>query len=210
MRIIVKVSGEILAKENLLKKFSSSINKLFKEGHKIGIVVGGGNVVRGRNYASNKRSSYDKVGMYSSLLNGMILKMHIENSAVYNSFPSEFIEDVPISDIENRVLIFTGGIGVPYFSTDIAAIVRAIDIKADLVLKATKMQGVLKDISTPNKGIYKHITYKDLIEQGISIIDYTASSLALENNIDMIIYSSMEPENIERAIQKKIGTLVTA
>lgn len=208
MRIILKISGEFINNRTLLDKTVSVVNSLFKEGHKIGIVVGGGNLVRGRDFSEN-RAEVDKIGMYGTLINGMVLNRMLPNSAIYNAFPTSMIKSANLKDIENKILIFSGGLGVPYFSTDTTAVVRAIDINADIILKATKADGVYdKDPSEKDAKKYDKVSFSEILSKRLGIIDLTAAALALTHNKKMVVFDGTDPDNIVKAMEKKIGTII--
>tara|TARA_Y100001935_G_scaffold167010_1_gene137505 strand:- start:35095 stop:35727 length:633 start_codon:yes stop_codon:yes gene_type:complete len=210
LRIIIKISGEFLNNEDIISRTAFIINDLFNKGHKIGVVIGGGNLVRGRDH-SDKRSEFDIIGMYSTVINGLVLKMMINNSKIINSFSLAMLDDAKKEEIENSILIFTGGLGVPYFSTDTAAVVRALDIGADLILKSTKVDGVYdRDPSIEGAKKYDKLTYGEVLSNRLNAIDLTAASLALTHNKKMVIFDGTNPDNIYKAIEEEIGTVIEA
>ena len=149
--------------------------------------------------------------MYSTVINGLVLKMMINNSKIINSFSLAMLDDAKKEEIENSILIFTGGLGVPYFSTDTAAVVRALDIGADLILKSTKVDGVYdRDPSIEGAKKYDKLTYGEVLSNRLNAIDLTAASLALTHNKKMVIFDGTNPDNIYKAIEEEIGTVIEA
>jgi uridylate kinase len=205
LKFLLKVSGEIVSSKSF-DEFINVLNDLQDKGHEISIVVGGGNYIRGRDYKNN-REKVDRIGIYSTLMNGLMLDLHLKNSVVINSFESDLLEKK--TSINNEIKIFTGGLGLPYFSTDTAAVLRALEIGASLILKATKVSGVYdKDPKDTTSKKYDQITFEEIIEKKLDIIDYTAASLAIGRNIKMVVFDGRDPQNIYKAIDLKLGTVI--
>lgn len=208
MKLILKISGEFLDRSESLEQWANNIHLLSKE-HTVGVVVGGGNLVRGRNYSEN-RFNMDVIGMYSTILNGLLLQSLIPGSLLYNSFNSDYVKKIDVEKLGNAVTIFSGGIGVPYFSTDIAAVVRGIDMKADLILKATKTDGVYDgDPELNSSKLLKKTTYQEIIKKELKVIDLTAAALAAEHKMKIVIFNGKDSDNLFKAVKNDIGSIIS-
>lgn len=208
MNIIVKLSGEFINDRELLSSFATSIQGLLEKGHRVGLVIGGGNLVRGRDFTDNRLEA-DRLGLYSTLINGLLLKTYFKNARLLSSFETALVEKINHEALKEKLLIFAGGVGVPYLSTDTAAIFRAIDIKADLVLKATKVDGVYDSDPRENSSakLYRSLSYDEILSKKLGIIDATAAAMARAHKIKMIIFNGRNGK-IEDAIEQKIGTII--
>ena len=230
-RVLIKLSGEFLKdKEEIisfkkLDTITSEIKKIQEIGVKIGLVLGGGNILRGLEGSKKYKISsaeLDELGMTATLINGgavsLSLKKKKVSSSVLSAIPisssigSEYIRDKALNLLEKEhVVIFVGGTGNPYFTTDTAAVLRALQINADILLKVTNVDGVYdKD---PNKfsnaKLYKKITYKDALSQGLKIMDLTAFSLAMEHDLPLIVFNGETENNLSKAIMgNNIGTII--
>lgn len=207
MNLLIKLSGEFIT-EDSLPNLSKVISSLKSQGHKIGIVVGGGNIIRGRDFPNNRRE-VDRIGLYSTLINGLILKLHLKDAEIVNSFKSDLISDRSFESIDDKIAIFTGGTGIPYFSTDTAAVLRALDMNADLILKATKVDGVYE--SDPEMGDakkYDRISFREIVDKELGILDSSAAIIASENNLKMVVFDGRDAERILEAVKLNIGTII--
>ena len=229
-RILLKLSGEVLAGNNdggmgfdfeLINSVCSAIKKISEMGVEVGLVVGGGNFWRGRSGGNMDRTRADNIGMLATVMNSLALcdtLLHQGvNAKVYSAIEMNKIADFFVKDNvdaqlkKGEVCIFGAGTGNPYFSTDTCAALRAAEIGAEVVLKATNVDGVYdKD---PNKYAdavkYEVVSHDEVIEKNIKVMDSAAFSLCRDNGINIIVFNLNDPENIVRAVcGEKIGTLV--
>jgi uridylate kinase len=188
-------------------------------------VVGGGNIFRGIEGQAREmdRVSADSMGMLATVINAIALQDALEKrnvqcrvmSAVFmNQLAEPYIRRRAVRHLEKgRVVIFAAGIGNPFFSTDTAASLRAMEIKADVLLKGTKVEGVYNadPVLVKDAVKYDEITYMEILRQGLKVMDLTAVSLCKDNNLPMVIFNMNRPGNIRRVVlAEKVGTLVTA
>ncbi len=229
-RVILKVSGEALAGVNgfgfdfdIVKRITLEVKDLVDMGVEVGLVVGGGNIWRGRSGEGMDRSQADHMGMLATCINALALQDSLEQHGVMTrvqtaiemkEIAEPFIRRRAVRHLEKgRVVIFAAGTGNPYFSTDTTAALRAAEIEADVILLAKKVDGVYdKD---PHKyqdaKKYDTLNYLEVLEQGLQVMDSTATSLCMDNNIPILVFGLDEPGNIKRAISgEKIGTLVSS
>lgn len=229
-RIMLKISGEALAGEqgfgidfDTTNKIALQIKELVKLGVQIGIVVGGGNIWRGRSGKGMDRTTADYMGMMATCINALALQDSLENVEVntrvqtaieMKEVAEPFIRRRAMRHLEKgRVVIFAAGTGNPYFSTDTTAALRAAEIEAEVILLAKKVDGVYdKDPHVYNDAVkFDKLSYINVLEKGLQVMDSTATSLCMDNNIPIIVFGLDEPENIKRAILgEKIGTLVSS
>jgi uridylate kinase len=231
-RILLKLSGEALAADRGFGVDAARIHEIARElagvhalGVQTAIVVGGGNFFRGvaQQAKDMDRVSADHMGMLSTVINALALQDALEKQDVHtrvqsaiemNQVAEPFIRRRAIRHLEKgRVVIFAGGTGNPYFSTDTAASLRAMEIKADAILKATKVDGIYdadpKLVSDAIK--FETITYLDVLKRGLRVMDATAISLCQENNLPIVIFNLGKHGNIKRVVQgEKVGSLVSA
>lgn len=231
-RILLKLSGESLVSENspfgvdlkACHHIAYSIQKAYELKTKIGIVIGGGNFIRGHTLCKElkiPKAKADQVGMLATLMNGIMLQRvlidigcptQLMSAFSCSSIAEEFHLEKALEYLEDdQIVIFAGGTGNPYFTTDSAASLRACEIEAEALLKATKVDGVYdKDPKKyPDAKKYDTITYNEVLEKDLQVMDATAVSLLRENNIPIIVFNMYEQNNIQNVIQKKIcGTLV--
>ena len=229
-RVILKVSGEALAGVNgfgfdfdIIKRITLEVKDLVDMNVEVGLVVGGGNIWRGRSGEGMDRSQADYMGMLATSINALALqdsleqlgvKTRVQTAIEMKEIAEPFIRRRAVRHLEKgRVVIFAAGTGNPYFSTDTTAALRAAEIEADVILLAKKVDGVYdKDpykYSDAKK--YDTLTYIEVLEQGLQVMDSTATSLCMDNNIPILVFGLDEPGNIKRAISgEKIGTLVSS
>ena len=228
-RIMLKLSGEALAGENgygidfvVAKKIAEQIKQIVDMGIEVGIVVGAGNIWRGRQGQGMDRTTADYMGMLATCINAMALQDSLEGIGVYTrvqtaiemkQIAEPFIRRRAMRHLEKgRVVIFGAGTGNPYFSTDTTAALRAAEIEADVILLAKKVDGVYdKDPHKYNDAVkFDKLTYMDVLEKGLQVMDSTATSLCMDNSIPIIVFGLDNPENILKAVSgEKIGTLVS-
>jgi uridylate kinase len=231
-RILLKLSGEALAAgqgfgvdPTRIHEIAAEIGDVHKLGVQIAIVVGGGNFFRGvaQQAKDMDRVSADHMGMLATVINGLALQDALEKQSVYtrvqtaiemNQVAEPFIRRRAIRHMEKgRVVIFAGGTGNPYFSTDTAASLRAMEIKADVILKATKVDGIYDADPMKVDGARKfnQITYMDVLKQGLKVMDSTAISLCKDNNLPIVVFNLNHTGNIRRVVLgEKIGSMVCA
>src|SRR5580693_9188128 len=231
-RILLKLSGEALAADQgfgvdtkRIHEIAAELAEVHSLGIQMAIVVGGGNFFRGvADQAKDMdRVSADHMGMLATVINALALQDALEKQKVYtrvqsaiemNQVAEPFIRRRAIRHLEKRrIVIFAGGTGNPYFSTDTAASLRAMEIKADAILKATKVDGIydadpmlVKDATK-----FTQITYMEVLKRGLKVMDSTAISLCKDNNLPIFIFSLNEHGNIRRVVTgEKIGSMVSA
>jgi len=229
-RVLLKLSGEALLGEKTFgidRNFSDYLAIEIKEVHdlglEIGIVVGGGNIFRGvsDNAVGMDRVSADHMGMLATVVNALALQDALERAGVFTRVLSAiemrevaepFIRRRAIRHMEKgRVAIFAAGTGNPYFSTDTAAALRAMEVKAEIILKATKVDGIYDadPVTHPEAVKIDSITYLEVLQKGLRVMDSTAISLCMDNHLPIIVYDLKRKGNLRRIVQgEKIGTLV--
>ena len=230
-RIVLKLSGEALreagARENISPHVVHEIAKRITEVHDLGVqvavVIGGGNIWRGLAAADRgmDRTTADYMGMLATIINGMALKSALEQLGVQTrvqtaiemkNVAEPFILGRAIRHLElNRVVVFVAGTGNPYFSTDTTAALRASEIRADVILKATKVDGVYDSDPNKNKNAkrYDRISYSEALTKRLQVMDSTAFSLCMDNHIPIIVFDMNQQTNFRDAVLgRKVGTLV--
>jgi len=229
-RILLKLSGEaLLGKQSsgvdpeVANYIAAEIKSLADLNVQIGIVVGGGNIFRGLEASSKgmDRTSADYMGMLATVINSLALQsaleMHgiatrVQSSIEMHEIAEPFIQRKAIRHLEKgRIVIFAGGTGNPYFTTDTAASLRAMEIKAEVIMKATKVDGVYDSDPVKNKKavMFKNIKYIDVLTKNLKVMDATAISLCRDNSLPIIVFNLQKKGNIRGVIRgKKIGTYV--
>ncbi|NLD38827.1 MAG: UMP kinase [Desulfatiglans sp.] len=230
-RILLKISGEaLMGKGNYgidpetLKGIACEIRDVHDKGVQIAVVIGGGNIFRGLNSNSYgmKRAPADHMGMLATVINALALGEALNNEGLetrimsaidMNKVAEPFIRKRAISHlIKGRVLLFGGGTGNPFFSTDTAAALRAMEIDAEVLLKATKVEGVYErdPKDDPSLKPYKTLTYREYIEKELKVMDMTAITLAMGHNLPVLVFSLKERGNILKVVTgNDVGTLIT-
>ena len=231
-RILLKLSGEALAANqgfgvdpSRIHEVAAELADVQKLGIQIAVVVGGGNFFRGVAVQAKTmdRVSADHMGMLATVINALALQDALEKQGVHtrvqsaiemNQVAEPFIRRRAMRHLEKgRVVIFAGGTGNPYFSTDTAASLRAMEIKADAILKATKVDGVYDadPMVVKDAKMFQTITYLDVLSKGLKVMDATAISLCRDNNLPIIIFNLNNHGNIRRVVLgEKVGSLVSA
>lgn len=231
-RIVLKLSGEVLRNKNngeticgeTLQAMCSEIKKVHDLGVQIGLVIGGGNIFRGLTGSTNRgvdRTTGDFMGMLATIINGMAFMDCLEKNGVpvrlqsaieMNEVSEPFILRRAVRHLEKgRVVIFAAGTGNPYFSTDTTAALRASEIGADVIMKATKVDGVYNcdPVHNPDAIKFDELTFTDALKERYTIMDSTAFSLCLDNNVPILVFNMTEPGSICRAVfGESIGTLI--
>lgn len=228
-RILLKLSGESLAGNNKMGidfdtvlRICEPIKKLVDDGVQVAIVVGGGNFWRGRSSGKMDRTRADHMGMLATTINALGVQDALEQIGVdvrvqtaisMRAIAEPYIRNRAIRHLEKgRVVIFGCGTGNPFFSTDTAAALRAAEIEAEIILKATLVDGVYdKDPGkNPDAKRYDKVSYSEVLEKDLRVIDSPAAAICRENNIDLLVFSIKDPENIyTSAFDDQIGTIVT-
>ncbi|MQS75106.1 UMP kinase [Companilactobacillus halodurans] len=230
-RIILKVSGEALAGEKgfginppVIKKIAEQVKSIHDLGVQIAIVCGGGNIWRGETGAEMgmDRAQADYMGMMATVMNGLALQDGLEHIGVptrvqtsieMRQVAEPYIRRKAVRHLEKgRVVIFAGGTGNPYFSTDTTSVLRAAEIEADVILMAkNNVDGVYSadPKKDPKAKKYSELTQLDIINKNLGVMDTTASSLSMDNNIPLIVFNLNKPENIKKVVQgENIGTII--
>lgn len=230
-RVVIKLSGEALAGDqgfglvpNIVKSVAEQIKEVVDLGVEVALVVGGGNIWRGKigSEMGMERANADYMGILATVMNALALQDSLENldvatrvqsSIVMTQVAEPYIRRKAVRHLEKkRVVIFAAGTGNPYFSTDTTAALRAAEINADVILMAkNNVDGVYSaDPKTNADAVkYDNLTYLEVIQQGLQVMDSTASTLCMDNDIPLIVFSIMENGNIKRAVQgETIGTVV--
>lgn len=229
-RVLLKLSGESLMgsqefgiDNKILQFFAEEIQKAYNAGAELGIVIGGGNIYRGLSATSQgiDRATGDQMGMLATLINSLALQNALEKKGIYTRLMSAinmeaiaepYIRRRAIRHLEKRrIVIFGGGTGHPYFSTDTAASLRAVEINADVIIKGTRVDGVFDSDpeKNPNAFRFDQISYLDVLKKNLRIMDLTAVSLCQENNLPMIVFNMDVPDNLLKLITgEDIGTLI--
>jgi len=227
-RILLKVSGEALAGEKgygighkPIETIAAEIKEVAAMGVEVALVIGGGNIFRGMSGADDgmDRTTADHIGMLATIMNALAFQGALEKincptrvlSAIeMRTIAEPYIRRRAIRHLEKgRIVIFAGGTGNPYFTTDTTAALRAVEINADVVLKATKVDGVYSDDPVKNKKAIFHeeIRYIDILNNGLKVMDATAVSLCMENKKPLVVFNMNKPGNILRVVKgEKVGT----
>lgn len=227
-RIVLKLSGEALAGEkgfgidnSVLDMVSDQIIEVYKLGVEIAIVVGGGNIWRGRSSEGMDRSTADYMGMLATVINALALQDALEEKDIptrvqtaieMRQIAEPYIRRRAVRHLEKgRIVIFACGTGNPFFSTDTTASLRAAEIDAEVILLAKNIDGVYSDDpkKNPKAKMFDHITYIEVLNRGLNVMDTTAISLCMDNDIPIVVFGLEDENNIRTAVMgKKIGTII--
>lgn len=223
-RVLIKISGEALGgnKETgidieVVKKISQNLKSAFNSGYQIGVVVGGGNFFRGKNIAAggDERAAGDYIGMLATVMNAMVLQIELEKIGVPTrvqtavamaSLAEPFIRRRAIRHMEKgRIVIFAAGTGLPFHSTDMATVVRSLEMGADLILKATQVDGVYDDDPKKNNKAkrIKSISFSDMRKNNLKVMDLPAVTLAEENNMPIRVFKLFGNSSIKDILDSK-------
>ena len=228
-RILLKLSGEVLAGKDgkgidfeTVGKICKSVKDCADLGVQIGLVVGGGNFWRGRSSGEMDRTRADHMGMLATAMNSLALAdtleqlgvpVRVQTAITMQQVAEPYIRNKAVRHLEKgRVVIFGCGTGNPFFSTDTAAALRAAEINAEVIFKATNVDGVYdKDPNKFSDAVkYDTLTHSEILEKGLAVMDSTAASLCRDNGISILVFNLNAPENIVRAVKgEKIGTIVS-
>ncbi len=230
-RILLKLSGEALMGSQghgidlaVIDTIASEVKEVHDHGIEVAIVIGGGNIFRGLSAAAKgmERASADYMGMLATALNALALQNILENKGTATRVQSAiemrelaetYIRRRAVRHLEKgRVVIFAAGTGNPYFTTDTAAALRAMEIGADVIMKATKVDGVYSadPVKDPSAVKYDRLTYLDVLQKNLKVMDATAISLCMDNNMPIIVFNLNVPGNIRKIVSgEPLGTLVS-
>jgi uridylate kinase len=225
-RVLLKISGEALMGEqnygidvNVARSVAEELKAVHQMGVQVAVVVGGGNIFRGvsKSAGNMDRSSADYIGMLATVMNAVVLqdaleKIHVDTrvlSAIdIPQLAESFIRRRAVRHLEKgRVVIFAAGTGNPYFTTDSAAALRALEIKADIILKATKVDGVYSadPVIDATAELFNEITYRQVLEKELKVMDASAISLCMDNNLPIIVFNMRQTGNIKRVVLGEAG-----
>ena len=230
-RILLKLSGEVLSGNRnygidpkLTNRIAKIIKKIYLKNIQIGIVIGGGNIFRGISVSAKgmDRVAADYLGMMATIMNSVALQSSLEK----NGCTTRVMSALSITQLaepyirrrasrhleKNRVVIFAGGTGNPYFTTDTAAVLRGIEIDADIIIKGTKVDGIydFDPIKNKNAKKYEKISFKEIIEKDLKVMDMTAFTLCKENNLPIAVLNIKDEKSLLKFIEnKKVGTIVS-
>jgi uridylate kinase len=229
-RVLLKLSGEALMGDKsfgfdnqVIAQYAKDIKSVVELGVQVAIVIGGGNIYRGTNEAETgiERAHGDYMGMLATVINGMAMQAGLEKIGVYTRLQSAikmeqiaepYIRRRAIRHVEKgRVVIFGAGTGNPYFTTDTAGSLRAIEINAEVILKGTRVDGIYTadPEKVPDAKKYETITFQECISQNLRVMDMTAFTLCMENQLPIIVFDMNKPGNLLRVVRgEKVGTLV--
>ncbi|MFA7289256.1 MAG: UMP kinase [Melioribacteraceae bacterium] len=230
-RVLLKLSGESLMGDNgygidpkRLDFFAEELKATHSLGVQVGVVIGGGNIYRGLNASAQgiDRVTGDQMGMLATVINSLALQNALENKGVYTrlmtaikmeEMAEPYIRRKAIRHLEkDRIVIFGAGTGHPYFSTDTAASLRAVEIEADAIFKGTRVDGVYDSDpeKNPNANFFEEISYYDVLQKNLRVMDLTAISLCKENNLPIIVFNMDKPGNLMKVIKgDNVGTSVS-
>jgi uridylate kinase len=230
-RVLLKISGEALMGEqnygidvDVARNVAEELKAVHDLGVQVAVVVGGGNIFRGvsKSAGNMDRSSADYIGMLATVMNAVVLQDALEKIDVHTRVLSaidipqlaeSFIRRRAVRHLEKaRIVIFAAGTGNPYFTTDSAAALRALEIKADIILKATKVDGVYSadPMADAKAELYNEITYQQVLERQLKVMDASAISLCMDNNLPIVVFNMRQPGNIRRVVlgEPGVGTRV--
>ena len=230
-RVILKVTGEVLAgkgqfgiENKTVRSFAEEIKEVHQLGCELALVIGGGNILRGSEASEEgmDRASADYMGMLATVINSLALQDALEKVGVSTRVMSAiemrqvaepYIRRRAVRHLEKgRIIILAGGTGNPYFTTDTTASLRAMEVGAGVILKATKVQGVYDEdpMKSSRAKMYEELTHMEVLRKELRVMDSTAISLCMENRLPIIVFNIMEKGNIRRVVSgERIGTLVS-
>lgn len=223
-RILIKLSGEALKgisstsfSQDVIENIGHQIHELLKKNVQVAVVIGGGNIFRGKeNVSFLGRAQADQMGMLATVMNGLALKSAFAKKNVpvslFSSFSIAGMVDIfsisrALEAMENKhVVICVGGTGSPYFTTDTAAVLRGIELKCEAILKATKVDGVYDADPHHNKNAirFDRLSYQEVLEKGLQVMDSTAIALAAEHKIPLMVFSLLEKNCFERVLNNQL------
>ncbi|MBX7057454.1 MAG: UMP kinase [Leptospirales bacterium] len=228
-RILLKLSGEAFGKSGIdyakVAHIAEQLLAVHKAGIRISIVIGGGNILRGQNAAEQgvDRATADYMGMLGTVINALALQeacekigmiTRVQSAIEMKNIAESYIRRKAMRHLEkNRIVIFAAGTGNPYFTTDTTAALRAVEVGAEVILKATKVDGVYEDDPVKNSAArrFEEISYMEAIQRGLKVMDTTALTLCMENDMPIIVFDIFRDENLPGLIGgERVGTLISA
>jgi len=231
-RVLLKLSGESLMGDKsfgldpvVISQYAHDVKSITDLGVQVAIVIGGGNIYRGMNEAETgiERAHGDYMGMLATVINGMALQAGLEKIGVYTRLQSAikmeqiaepYIRRRAMRHVEKgRVVIFGAGTGNPYFTTDTAGVLRAIEIKCDVILKGTRVDGIYSadPEKDPSATKFQTITFQECLTNNLRVMDMTAFTLCMENHLPIVVFDMNRPGNLRRVVTgERVGTLVTS
>lgn len=229
-RILLKLSGEALVGDgeygistDRIHQYTNEIKSAVEDGFEIAIVIGGGNIYRGMRAEDTgiERAQGDYMGMLATVINGMAIQSILENKGVQTRLLSSiemkqicepYIRRRAVRHLEKgRVVILAAGIGDPYFTTDTTAALRGVELNADILLKGTRVDGIYTSDPEKNENAvkYDHLTFTEVYDKDLNVMDMTAFTLCKENNLNIVVFDMNEPGNLKKLLHgEKIGTVV--
>ena len=229
-RVVLKLSGEVLAGDDkvginvkIIRALAEEIRDIHRDGVELAIVIGGGNIYRGMNEAESgiERAQGDYMGMLATVINGMAVQSGLEKAGVYTRLQSAikmeqiaepYIRRRAMRHLEKgRIVIFGAGTGNPYFTTDTAAVLRGVEINADVILKGTRVDGVYNADPEKDKNAIKfdYISFEDVLKKGLNVMDTTAFTLSQENKLPIVVFDMNKQGNLLKICEgQNIGTVV--
>lgn len=219
-RVLIKLSGECFERKALIADIVRQLTKAYKRGMKLVLVLGGGNIIRGRSAKQFDPVVADQAGMLATVINGILFTEQLKSKIPVHhlsAFPvGKFVPQYNITQArlylrEGKVLVLSGGTGNPFFSTDSAAALRALELKMEIILKGTKVPGIFSADPNqhPDAKFYPRLTYEKALAEGLQIMDQTAFALCREHRIPIVVFDISQPDAILKIIGgKKIGSYV--
>ena len=230
-RVLLKLSGEILAgedgghgiQEGVISQLAGEVAEIHALGVQVGLVLGGGNIFRGLAASARgmDRAGADYMGMLATVINSLAMQHALEKRGCYTRVMSAiemarvcepYIRRRAVRHLEKgRIVILAAGTGNPYFTTDTAAALRAVEIGADVILKGTKVDGIYSDdpVKVPDATFFPRLDYMDILSRGLKVMDSTAISLCMDNRIPLVVFNVRTPGNLARVIRgENVGTTV--
>ncbi|HKJ91966.1 MAG TPA: UMP kinase [Longimicrobiales bacterium] len=230
-RVLLKLSGEVLAGDQgfgismaAVDRLAAQITRVHEMGVALGLVIGGGNIMRGTRASQEglDRVNADYMGMLATVINALAMQDLLERKGIttrvmtairMEQLAEPYIRRRALRHLEKgRVVIFAGGTGNPYFSTDTAAVLRAIEMESDVLIKATKVEGVFSadPVKDPDAEFLPHLTFMDVMTRELRVMDAAAVSLCKDNDVPIIVLNIQDPDSVVRAIRgERVGTLVS-
>lgn len=230
-RILLKLSGESLMgnksygiDSDIVEHITNEVVKVYKLGIEIGIVIGGGNIYRGLSASQQgvDRLTGDQMGMLATVINSLSLQNALEKKGIHTRVQSAIKMDEVAEPLiirranrhleKKRIVIFAAGTGEPYFTTDTAAVLRAIEIRADVIMKGTRVNGVYDSDPEKNKNakMFKKIKYEEVLKRNLRVMDLTAITLCRENNLPLMVFNMNVKDNLKKIISgKDVGTIIS-
>ncbi len=227
-RVLLKLSGEVLAGERhfgydpqVVERYAGDIRDIAALGLQIGVVLGGGNIWRGNMAPYMERGNADCMGMLATIMNGLAMqdaltrlgvKARVQTAIAIPEVAERFVRAKAVRCLDKgNVVIFAGGTGNPYFTTDTAAVLRALEVHADVVIKATKVDGVYDadPVKNPQAKRFEKLSFQEVLERGLKVMDASAISLCMDNKLPVIVFDIVTPGNLQKLCAgEDIGTIV--